>query len=564
MPVALLGATLGGIAAFLVARRLGRGPAEALAGPRLTRLRERVERRPLLTIVLARARARLSRDDPQLRRRSDPHPAAPLRRREPARRRAPGARLHRARRRGGRGRAVAGRRGGGAARRCSASRARSSHAAGAPPPRCRRPPERPGWTTRSGCTASPASRTSTPPTRTAPRPSPSSSTRREVGADCVLLTDHDTLEARRRGEEGWRGGVLLLVGHEVSPKAGHLLVFGLDHEIPHAGRTEREICTAVLEAGGVAFAAHPFSEGSRMSKVIAPPHGWELLDDAVCGGIELWSLTSDSAEAWRTPWEAAAFLRDPMRALTGPPAAPPRDLGPALPAPPRAGDRRPRRPPAGHPDPRAGALADAQRAVLRAAPDPRAAALRADAASRPPTAPRSTTRSARAAATSPSRRSPPDAGSASGRSPTAPRRRWGPAWTRAAGPCGRWRRGARALRLLRDGAPVHEAEGDRLEHAVEEDGLLPGRGAAARRRARAPVAGEQPGLRAAGDRSRRGGLTSTDAGTRRVPHPARSQNTSSAAPAAEAAKAIAMCAISSSNVNGRASNRPFDAHAPIS
>ena len=54
MPVALLGATLGGVAAFLVSRRLGRGPADALAGPRLTRLRERVERRPLLTIVLAR------------------------------------------------------------------------------------------------------------------------------------------------------------------------------------------------------------------------------------------------------------------------------------------------------------------------------------------------------------------------------------------------------------------------------------------------------------------------------------------------------------------------------
>jgi uncharacterized membrane protein YdjX (TVP38/TMEM64 family) len=54
MPVALLGATLGGVAAFLVSRRLGRGPAEALAGPRLMRLRERVERRPLLTIVLAR------------------------------------------------------------------------------------------------------------------------------------------------------------------------------------------------------------------------------------------------------------------------------------------------------------------------------------------------------------------------------------------------------------------------------------------------------------------------------------------------------------------------------
>ena len=142
---------------------------------------------------------------------------------------------------------------------------------------------------------------------------------RGAGADAVLVTDHDTLEARRRGEEGWHDGVLVLAGHEVSPKAGHLLVFGLDEEIPHAGRTEREICTAVREAGGVSFAAHPFSEGSRMSRTIAPPHGWTLLDDAVCGGIELWSLMSDAAEGWRTPWEAIAFLRDPMRFLTGPP-----------------------------------------------------------------------------------------------------------------------------------------------------------------------------------------------------------------------------------------------------
>jgi uncharacterized membrane protein YdjX (TVP38/TMEM64 family) len=55
MPVALVGATLGGIAAFGVARRFGRGPAEALAGERVTRIRERVERRPLLAIVIARA-----------------------------------------------------------------------------------------------------------------------------------------------------------------------------------------------------------------------------------------------------------------------------------------------------------------------------------------------------------------------------------------------------------------------------------------------------------------------------------------------------------------------------
>jgi uncharacterized membrane protein YdjX (TVP38/TMEM64 family) len=55
MPVALVGATLGAATAFLIARRVGRGPAHALAGPRAQRLRERVERRPVLSIVLARA-----------------------------------------------------------------------------------------------------------------------------------------------------------------------------------------------------------------------------------------------------------------------------------------------------------------------------------------------------------------------------------------------------------------------------------------------------------------------------------------------------------------------------
>ena len=141
----------------------------------------------------------------------------------------------------------------------------------------------------------------------------------EAGVECVMLTDHDTLEAQRRGEEGWHGDVLILVGHEVSPKGGHLLVFGVDEEIGHAGRSEREILEAVRDAGGVAIAAHPFSEGSRMSKKIAPPHGWGLLDDEASPGVELWSLETDSAEAWRSPREAVAFLRDPMRFLDGPP-----------------------------------------------------------------------------------------------------------------------------------------------------------------------------------------------------------------------------------------------------
>ncbi len=64
--------------------------------------------------------------------------------------------------------------------------------------------------------------------------------------DFVLLTDHDTLEARDRGEEGWHGNVLLLVGEEVSPKGqDHFLAFGLERPIDHRGMTAAQILEAV-------------------------------------------------------------------------------------------------------------------------------------------------------------------------------------------------------------------------------------------------------------------------------------------------------------------------------
>jgi hypothetical protein len=149
----------------------------------------------------------------------------------------------------------------------------------------------------------------------------------EAGADALLLTDHDTLAARREGWEGRHDGVVVLVGTEVSPKEGHYLAFGTDGEIAHAGRSALQIAEAVRDAGGVGFAAHPFSRGGRMlvpplARRIVLPHGWPALDDPRgCDGIELWSLTTDAAEGWRTPGEAVRWLRDPVKAIAaGPPA----------------------------------------------------------------------------------------------------------------------------------------------------------------------------------------------------------------------------------------------------
>ena len=87
-----------------------------------------------------------------------------------------------------------------------------------------------------------------------------------AGADAVLLTDHDTLSAKKRGEEGWYGTVLVCVGFEVSPVGrNHYLAFGLDEVIDHEGMSPGDIARAVAEAGGIGFAAHPFSRGSSGS-----------------------------------------------------------------------------------------------------------------------------------------------------------------------------------------------------------------------------------------------------------------------------------------------------------
>lgn len=137
-------------------------------------------------------------------------------------------------------------------------------------------------------------------------------------ADAVLLTDHDSLEAARQGLEGWHDGVLLLVGHEITTRRGHLLAFGLEGEIDHRGKSEVEICAEVKTRGGFGIAAHPFSRGGIIPAIIRP-HPWEALEDCPGVGIELWSLVTDAAERWRTPLSAMRFLRDPERALEGPP-----------------------------------------------------------------------------------------------------------------------------------------------------------------------------------------------------------------------------------------------------
>jgi hypothetical protein len=142
---------------------------------------------------------------------------------------------------------------------------------------------------------------------------------RSAGVDVVLLTDHDTLAAKQRGEQGWHGDVLVLVGEEVSPRGGdHYLAFGLDEPIDHRGLDACGICAAVRDAGGFGFAAHPWSHGSSLTER-ARPMPFRGLDCEALDGVELWSFLTDTAEPLTTRRAALRLVLSPGRALRHPP-----------------------------------------------------------------------------------------------------------------------------------------------------------------------------------------------------------------------------------------------------
>jgi hypothetical protein len=137
------------------------------------------------------------------------------------------------------------------------------------------------------------------------------------GVDAVLLTDHDTLAARRRGEERWFGDVLVCVGEEVSPSNGnHYLAFGVHEEVDRR-LPPAEIIAAVHDQGGIGFLAHPFSQGSeRFSRSGIP---WQDLEAGPYTGIELWSWVTDTAERFRSLADVARFVAAPQRLVDHPP-----------------------------------------------------------------------------------------------------------------------------------------------------------------------------------------------------------------------------------------------------
>jgi hypothetical protein len=109
---------------------------------------------------------------------------------------------------------------------------------------------------------------------------------RAAGLDYVAITDHNNVDALP--ERGYRGGVLVLVGTELSTTAGHILGLGVERDPAYRfSGGALDGLEDIRDLGGFSFAAHPFSVRSDLRWT-----GWDLPGP---WGIEL--INGDSE--WR-------------------------------------------------------------------------------------------------------------------------------------------------------------------------------------------------------------------------------------------------------------------------
>ena len=112
---------------------------------------------------------------------------------------------------------------------------------------------------------------------------------KKAGLEWIIITDHNNLTGLK--EEGWYDGVAVIVGEEISPKAGdHYLAFDIKQTISENSHPQDYI-NEVNRQGGFGFIAHP--DESTHRKHHLPPLIWTDWEIKGFQGLEIWNYLSD-------------------------------------------------------------------------------------------------------------------------------------------------------------------------------------------------------------------------------------------------------------------------------
>lgn len=139
---------------------------------------------------------------------------------------------------------------------------------------------------------------------------------RQAQLDFIVISDHNTLDPRHDGWQGWRDGLLVITGAEITPRrSGHVLALGVENVEGYEFLSEGEILREITRQGGIAFVAHP--EGKRKKEFTIDIERWRHWDTPLFAGIEIWSFMHDWIQDLNF-WKLLEFHKDPLGQITGP------------------------------------------------------------------------------------------------------------------------------------------------------------------------------------------------------------------------------------------------------
>ncbi len=138
----------------------------------------------------------------------------------------------------------------------------------------------------------------------------------EAEVDYIILTDHNTLRAKREGYEGMHGDTYLMAGYEINDKENknHCLVFGTNDTLP-TRLAANEYLKIIKEQQGITFVAHP-TEKRCVSKEY-PSYPWTEWNTELFTGIEIWNHMSEWMEQLNEQNKYELFLH-PLKSIKAP------------------------------------------------------------------------------------------------------------------------------------------------------------------------------------------------------------------------------------------------------
>ena len=111
----------------------------------------------------------------------------------------------------------------------------------------------------------------------------------------VLITDHNTIQGKSDGLEGWYYNILMGIGCELNDPEdlNHYLVFDVDADVCKVSDSHKYV-KDVHEHGGFGIIAHPDENRSHIAKY--RPYPWKIWESELFDGIEIWNHMSEWME----------------------------------------------------------------------------------------------------------------------------------------------------------------------------------------------------------------------------------------------------------------------------